>query len=212
MKKKVIQLPKGYLSYSQISLWMSSPERYKKIYFNADDSYRFTNTGMDFGKVVADALEREEQTNDLLTDIAIDLLPKYDVRDKEIVTTLKTKDGAITVVGKPDSLDSVTKNFYEFKTGKVKWTQEKVNKSLQLKIYATVIYLEYGVLLDRAELVWMETFNDSDGKIQPTGNIERFILPITKKDIMHTMSLISRVAKEIESEWVLYTPPPEIPF
>ena len=37
---------------------------------------------MEYGKVVADALEKGVQTGDLLTDAGMLLLPKYDVADK----------------------------------------------------------------------------------------------------------------------------------
>lgn len=90
-KKKVIQLPKGYLSYSQIALWKSSPDRYKKIYFDDMNELRFSNPGMEYGKIVANALENEEDVGDLLTDIAMELLPKYDVRDEEITPNSKQK-------------------------------------------------------------------------------------------------------------------------
>jgi len=212
MKKKIIQTPRGYLSFSQITLWMSNRDRYKKLYFDSDDSARFSNSGMEFGGLVADALENQTETNDLLTDIAIELLPKYDVRDQEIRVSMKTKDGWIDIVGKPDSLDSETKNFYEFKTGKVPWTQAKAEKHLQLKMYALLVYLKYGVRVDHTELIWMETHTDVDGRVQPTGRIERFKVKITLKDILETMSLISKVAKEIEADWVIYEPAPEISF
>ena len=166
-KKKIIQTPQGYLSFSQVSLWQSNPERYKRMYFERDESARFTNDGMRFGSIVADALENQEMTGDLLTDTAMELLPKYDVRDEEIRVSMKTKDGWIDILGRPDSLDSKTKNFIEFKTGKVKWTQKKAEKHLQLKFYAVLVYIAYGVQLDHADLVWMETFVDSDGKTQP---------------------------------------------
>jgi len=40
-KKKIIQLPTGCLSYSQVSVWLSNPERYKKLFFEQDESMRF---------------------------------------------------------------------------------------------------------------------------------------------------------------------------
>lgn len=206
-KKKIIETPRGYISFSQMSMWQSSPERYKRTYFEGKRG--FTNSGMRFGSVVADALENEEYTGDLLTDTAMELLPKFDVRDEEIRVPMKTKDGEIILLGRPDSLDSKTKDFYEFKTGTHPWTQKKANEHLQLKFYALMIYLKHDVLLDKCELIWMETFKDPDEKVQPTGKIVRFEVKITLKDILETMAMISRVAKEIELEWVVYEKPKE---
>jgi hypothetical protein len=98
----------------------------------------------------------------------------------------------------------VTKEFYEFKTGKVKWTQVKADKHLQLKFYAMLIYLHYGVQVKNTELIWMETFTNPEGIVEPTGHIERFKVAITLKDILETMAITSKVAKEIESAWVIY--------
>jgi hypothetical protein len=75
-KRKTIQLPTDCLSYSQVSLWLSSPERYKEIFFEHNDSARFMNEGMAYGKIVADALENEEETGDLLTDMAMSFVGK----------------------------------------------------------------------------------------------------------------------------------------
>ena len=212
MKKKYIQLPKSYLSFSQITLWQSNPERYKKLYFEGDQSYNFTNDGMRFGSKVADALEHKTQTGELLTDIAIELMPQYDVRDEEIVADLKTEDGWIKVLGRPDSLDSETKDFVEFKTGKVKWTQTKAEKHLQLRFYAMLIYLEYGVVPGNVALIWMETHKNTDGETEPTGRIEKFPVKIELKDILETMAITSKVAKEIEAAWVIYERPADPKF
>lgn len=210
-KKKIIQLPRGYLSFSQVSLWQSSRERYKKLYFDGDQSYSLSNPGLTYGSIVAEALEHGKETGDLLTDTAMELLTKYDTRDVEIQAEFKTKYGYITILGKPDMLDSETFAFREVKTGKVKWTQKKAEKWLQLRFYATLIYLKHGVIPPTVFLDWIETFVD-DGVTKPTGHIETFEVEISMKDVLETLTLISRVAKAIEMEWVVYTPPKEIPF
>lgn len=213
MKKKVIQLPTDCLSYSQVSLWLSSPERYKEIFFEHNDSARFMNEGMAYGKVVADALENDEETGDLLTDMAISLLEKYDIRDQEMEGVLPTKDGDIRIVSHPDTMDSKTFALGEYKTGKVKWTQKKADNWFQLKFYAMLIYIVHKKVPPRVFLQWIETFKDPiDDKVKPTGHVETFEVKISMSDIINTMATVSRVAKEIESAWLTYVPKPEIPF
>ena len=209
METKKIELPKGYLSFSAIQVWIANPERYKKLYFENDDMYGFSNAGMTYGSKVANALEHGLETGDMMTDTAMELLPKYDIQDKEIRATITTPEGSVDILGKPDSMDSKTKNFIEFKTGKVPWTQKKAEKTLQLKMYAVLIYLKYKVLLDKATLVWMETFVDEDGETRPTGTIKSFEVKLTLIDLIDTMALIVKVAKEIEAEWLIYEKPKE---
>lgn len=208
-KKKLIQLPKGYISYSQVVMWDKDRPRYEKIYFDGKDA-KFTNSGMDYGKEVATALEEDEDTGDLLTDAAMLLLPKYDVRDQEIRAELKTKDGAIMVLGKPDTRDSISWAFREYKTGKAKsWTQRKAEKHVQMKFYAMLVYLASGKVLKEAWLDWVETEvikSEMDGfpiqTVVPTGHVEHFRVPLALNDILEMMALTSRVAKEIEIAWI----------
>lgn len=210
-KKRYIQLPKGYLSYSQIQLWKADKKRYIELYFNGRNELRLNNSGLAYGKIVADALERDVETDDLLTDTAISLIVKYDTRDKEISTEIKTKHGYIPVIGRPDTLDSVTKAFREYKTGRVKWTENKAQKHPQMIFYAMLIYLHYGVILKEAYLDWIET-EEVDGVVKPTGRLETFRVTFTFEQIMECIAMTSRVAKEIEIAWASHIPPPEEEF
>jgi hypothetical protein len=214
MKKKYIQLPRQYISYSQCELWKHDPERYKKLYMDGNQAYRLNNSGMDYGKVVATALENEESTGDLLTDAAMLLLPKYDVRDKEIIVETRTKDGWLKIIGRPDYMDSKTKNFYEIKTGKGAWTQTKANKHPQLLFYALLIYLKFGVILKETKLIWIETedtiekYKETDWLpedkkvIKPTGRIETFVVNFTLCDILNTLASTIKIAKDIEIAYI----------
>lgn len=205
MRKKVIQLPRGYISYSQIQLWQNDKKRYKEIYFDGRDELRVSNPGMEYGKIVATALEHGKDTDDLLTDTAMGLLPKYDVADQEIRAELKTKDGVIEVLGRPDTMDSHSYAFREYKTGKSPWTQKKAQNHLQMKFYAMLIYLKYKKPLREAHLDWIETVFE-DGQTKPTGRVESFRVVFSLQDILNTMALTSRVAKEIEIAYASHVP------
>ena len=203
MRKKIIQLPRGYISYSQKELWKASPERYAKVYF--ENLTPAPNSGQEYGKVVAEALEHSKETGDLLTDSAMLLLPKYDVRDQEIKTFLKTKEGEITVLGRPDMLNSTTKEFREIKTGKIAWTARKAQGHPQMRFYAMLIFLAYKVQLHDAYLDWIET-EDTPKGIKPTGRVESFKVAFGMSDILNEMAETSKVAKEIEVAFASYIP------
>lgn len=216
--KKYIELPNGYLSYSQMSLWLSSPQRYKDQYFDRRDELKWSNPGQDFGKMFADALEKSEETGDLRTDAAMLLIPKYDIADVAINTELETPYGWLKLIAKPDSLNSKTQDFLEFKTGKVAWTQRKAQKHLQMIYYAVSIWLHTGVKNRTAKLVWIETevvltedpFKVLVARTQPTGRIEVFPVSFSDQDYADCIASMSRVASEIELAYAGHTTNPEL--
>jgi hypothetical protein len=108
-------------------------------------------------------------------------------------------------------MDSVTKAFREYKSGKGAWTQNKAQKHPQMVFYAMLIYLKYKVVLNEAWIDWVETMDTPDG-IKPTGKIESFHVTFTLLDILNCISETSRVAKEIELDYACYVPPPEEVF
>lgn len=212
-RKKYIQLPHEYLSYSQMSLWLTDPVRYKALYFDKRDELRVSNSGQEYGKVVADALEKGVQTNDLLTDSAMLLLPKYDTPDQLIEAEVKTKDGWLKLIAKPDTRDSVTQAFREYKTGKHAWTQKRADEHLQMIFYAIVIWQKFGVKLDKAHLDWIETeviapYDQSEKIVRPTGRVESFEVVFSNRMYLETLTKIVSVAKEIEIAWAHHVPDP----
>ena len=208
MKKRYFSLPRGYLSYSQYSLFLSDPEKYKRQYFDGFDT-GFTNSGQTYGKQVADALEPTRDTGDLLTDAAMLLLPKYDIADQQIEAEFKEKGGPwLKVIAKPDTFNSITHEFAEFKTGKGKnpWTQEKAQKHIQMIWYAVVIWLKYGTMLDHATLAWIETEQTTEG-IKPTGLVKSFEVEFKPADYYSFQAKTLKVAHEIEIAWSAHETP-----
>lgn len=211
MKKRIIQLPRGYLSYSQIQLWKNDPERYKGIYFDGREELRTSNNAMDYGKVVANALEKGEDTGDLLTDSAMLLLPKYDLADQEVRVELRTKDGWIPLLGRIDTRDSKSWAFREYKTGKHPWTQSKAQNHPQMHFYAMLVYLASFKQLNEAHLDWIET-EEVDGITKPTGRIESFKVNFTLTSILKEMAATSRIAKDIEIAWASHVRDPKYDY
>jgi len=208
-KKKYIQLPAECLSYSQVSSWLSNPKIYMEKYFDPNNNNNFMNKAMVYGKSVADALENYEPTGDLMTDMAIEQLVKLDCRDIEMKSEYKTKYGWLKIVSHPDMFCSKTKALREIKTGMVKWTQKRADNWFQIKFYAMLIYVKHGVVPPSAHLDWIETFRDTDNEIKPTGKVESFEVKITIKDILETMAITTKAAKEIELEWLTYEREPQ---
>lgn len=200
--KRFISLPRHHFSYSQWSLWLADPAKYKAVYFDKRTDLNFSNRGQTFGKEVADALEAGRETGDLLTDSAMLLLPKYDVQDAPIEVDVKTKHGWLNLIAKPDTFNSITHEYKEFKTGKGKnpWTARKAQDHLQMWFYAVVIWQKFGTVLDGAQLSWMETEDTSEG-IKPTGKVETFDVHFSKPGLMDALARIIKSAHEIEISW-----------
>ena len=211
MTKHYISLPHHHLSYSQCLLWLSNPDRYKAQYMDGRTDLNFSNSGQIYGKIVADALEEGRETGDLLTDSAMLLLPKYDVADQPIKVDVKTKRGWLNLIAKPDTFNSITKEFVEFKTGKSKnpWTQQKAQDHFQMWYYAVVIWQKYGVMLPNAKLAWIETEQTDEG-IKPTGRVEIFTVIFTSKELLETLAKIVKIAFEIEEAWAAHETKPWI--
>ena len=207
--KRYISLPRHHLSYSQCSLWLSDPVKYRAQYFDGRDDLNYSNSGQTYGKIVADALEAGRETGDLLTDSAMLLLPKYDVADQPIEVDVKTQYGWLNLIAKPDTFNSITKEFVEFKTGKGKnpWTAGKAQKHFQMWYYAVVVWQKYGVMLPNAKLAWIETEDTPDG-IKPTGRVEIFTVTFTPQEIMETLAKIIKIAREIELDWASHITKP----
>lgn len=191
---KKILLPKKYLSYSQINLWKRSPEKYKRTYFEGEEYP--TNQAIDFGKNFAEILEGKKKTDDIIVQGVICQIPKYDTIEKEI----KVKIEDINLLGYLDSYCSKTHNFYEYKTGKMDWTQDKVDKADQITFYAMLVYLKYKVVPKNISLIWAKTEIEDD-IIQFTGDVKEFKTSRVLVDILKMMVEVKKIAKEIDVEY-----------
>src|SRR3990167_3799267 len=130
--------PRPHLSYSQLMLWEKNPELFKEKYL--EGRVLGTNRGQSLGKEIAEALENDTETGDIVKDLVLAQIPSYELRDKEIrmmllglVTSRGRKtDEDVPLLIKPDSCKADHSAFLEVKTGlQGTWNQGKVNKDDQ---------------------------------------------------------------------------------
>ena len=186
--------PKGYLSWSQLSVWEASPKTYKKIYI---DGYRLHNRGMELGSLVANSLETGEETGDIIMDTILSQFPRLESTEVEINCTLQLGELAIPLVGRIDAVDRNFKTFYEYKTGSVPWTQNKADKHGQITFYAFMIREKYKIIPKNIELIWAPTKKSSNGDFKLTGEIVRFKTQRTLIDIIKMKARIKKAWTEI---------------
>ena len=186
-------LPTGYISYTQYNLWKKNKERYIKQYFEGAD--KLDTPYLRFGKRIAEMIENGTIKQ---------LLPELDVYEiKEHEIKVKVKD--VPILSYLDSYNADDNLFYEFKTGKIAWTQAKVLKHEQLVFYAMALKWVIGNKPDFCHLVWIETKDNEEmglsNNINITGKIQKFKRIFSDFEIERMENDIQKVALEISTEY-----------
>ena len=181
-----MRLPRGYLSWSQMDLFLRDQQEYYRRYFLGQ--FPPPNEAMKYGSKIHKAIA-ERQHQDEVIDAFISLIPKYDIPEKKIIVNLDE----IPLLGYIDSFNSKTFNFIEYKTGKTKWTQRKVDNHGQIDFYSLMIFQKYQVIPE-AKLIWIEA-NYQTGI---SGNIYEFTTKRTMEQLLQFASKIKKVTKGIQ--------------
>lgn len=182
----------------------ASPTTYREVYFEGRKMP--TNRGQGLGREIAEAIETDTDTGDIIKDAVIAQLPKYEHRDKEFRMTIPGKE-PVPLLIKPDSLKKDYSAVIEYKTGVEPWTQNKVDRDDQLTFYATGIYVLVKKI-PKLDLYWAETAMDMEDINNPgerimfnmpqlTGRIERFETTRTIKDVLKMQVRMRAAWREI---------------
>lgn len=189
-----------YLSHSQKKLWNKSKEDYilKYVY----EKKQFVTKEMKFGTLVADLLENGGLSGDLMLDVALAKMPKFELMDKEQRCEMKIGKSVVPLLVKMDTSKIDFTAFKEYKTGKEGkggWTQKKVDDDEQITFYATWCYIKTGKIPEDIELVWVKTKDDETDikKIKVTGEVEIFKTSRSKMQIIKEKADMLKVWNEI---------------
>lgn len=201
VQEKII-LPKTYLSWSQLSCWISNPTRYRKEYF--ENGEKLNSKYLSFGKTIAKLIE-EGKHKELLPDLDV-----YDTPEHEI----KCNVLGVPILSFLDSWDSKNNVFLEYKTGKIAWTKAKVQKHDQLVFYATALKWSTGKIPFHCDLIWIETkegsnevedfWRTNEKEVQLTGRVISFHREIDEREVDRMERLIVKVATEISDAYKAY--------
>ncbi len=211
--------PRPYLSFSQMTTFEMSPEKYADHYIHGKKQYVTKN--MRYGSMLAEGLEDDEATGDPLLDLMASRIPKFermdlpveDVKGVEIayhrgdkeyqvcVPVLKNDGGNIPLLALPDSSNSDYSKFKEYKTSVRTWTQRMADQSGQITFYATAMWIVRGKVPSGIELVNVPVKYAPEGDITPTGEI--VVLP-TKRTLVDIIKMITRMKKAWKGITELY--------
>lgn len=169
---------RGYLSWSQMSLWEKDQNLYYQVY--VEGLSQFKNKFIELGKRMSECLENGfDELRDPLFEVVATFMPGYPQREFEIDVVFE----GIPLKGKLDGWNEKTMTIGEYKTGK-NWSQSMVDKHGQLTFYALLIWLKYKKLPEKIFLHWAKTEEDIEGTLKLTGDIKTFSTKRTMKDII----------------------------
>lgn len=176
------------LSWSSINAFRHDPNEWYEKYINGKNGR--TTGPLVFGKNVGERLATEQT-----------FLPEVP-RLKEYEHELCVKIGKIQCIGFLDNFDLDTRAFSEFKTGK-SWTQAKADKHGQIDMYASMIYLKYGIKPEdlKISLIWLPTEEKQDFRTDFVKDMKPVIFPIKKtmRDILAFMAEVQVIHKEMQN-------------
>lgn len=156
-------LPKQYLSYSQLDLWQKNKDQYRARYYLNGPS--FENTETIFGKKIASFLERlsakKEWGERELKKIGVTrdeyLYLKKVKKFKYSEYRIEIEVGGVPFLGVMDTFSKHFRRIGEFKTGKEPWNDVRVRKHQQLVVYSLLVKSKFRKVDPWVKLIWLQT-------------------------------------------------------
>lgn len=226
MKKFKYNLPKGYLSYSAMMLWIRNPELYRARYYRGEKGE--DSVPMIFGKKIAEVLEkcRDKHLSPADSEALYEQYPQlrkvpfYPIAEQPLTVTIEE---GLLVKGFLDLFDPVACSIGEVKTGSVShvngppWDKVKVQKHEQLPFYSLMVKATFGKVDPIVKLIWLETrYKETmerlgsrmmigEGRdLELTGRMEVFERRIAEWERTRIKKLIIKVAREITNDYDAY--------
>lgn len=193
---------KDYLSFSAIEKWFKNKDAYRRDYY--EEKQKFENKYTRFGKEIHEKLETDK-----------DFMPSIDrtgLREQSIDTIV---DG-VRIKAYVDHIDLRVPFVRDYKTGKTRWTPAKVQRHEQLPFYSLLAEIEYGIKINKGQILWLETDYDvtetkmngvsliTDNGMKLTGNTDIIERRITQADRNRMRAYIRVAAKEIADDYAEY--------
>lgn len=217
-----IVLPKGYLSYSAMELWLRDQPAYRARYYLGEPYFSTPYT--EFGNVVGEALENREWDHPALAPVR-GKIPQGTHPEHLIEVDI----AGVPILGKLDDFDLQTFAIEEYKTGirdskgNAPWDRVKVRKHKQLTLYTLMVKHKYGHWNHEIQLTWMETewarickqvqfgpstVEDCELGLRLTGHVETFKRTIAEWELDRMEKFIRKTAEEISEDYKLWQKKP----
>jgi hypothetical protein len=195
----MLTLPKEHISVSQVQLWEQDPIAYQKKYFIGipDKPSPF----MDFGKQFATDIE--DYRNGVQRDFnfpnqfleTTHIYPYVEYKLEHDFTTFK-------FLGFIDNMSEDYEIVVDFKTGTAPWTQARLEESLQMQIYSTIIFYQFQVLPTCFINYWQTRLKGKEVLWTNVNEIYRHTFDF--KDLAAAEMRVRRAATEISEAYDKY--------
>lgn len=197
-------LPRGRLSYSEVSQWLKNKDQYRERYYMGKKGPMTPE--MYFGFQIAKKMEEN--------DPSVDFIPRFKIPEHFIEVEL---DG-VKVGGHLDSFCPDTFSFRDTKTSRTNyWSNLTVAKHMQLDFYSLLVEKKYGKVNPKCYLDWAETafktktimfagheLKGDSQELYLTGNVVTFERKIAKWEREKMAELILMAAKEITEDFTRF--------
>lgn len=197
IEMKKYNLPKQWLSFSQMDMFTNRREQYRREYYT--QGIKATSPEMRYGSHIHKLIETNHDS--------VSHIPRYDMPEYKIFTYVDD----VPILAFLDSYNSLTHEFIDYKTGKTKWTQKRVDELKQLPLYALLIDITTGSNENTlAQVVWIETMKQKGITLGPlkggttiecTGVVKIFDRTITFDEKMDTKEWVLKCAQEISNDF-----------
>lgn len=183
--------PRGYISPSQMVLFLKDKNLYYQVYF--EGLQQFKTKFLTLGKRLATGLEKgKDEEKDPMFEKIIKLTPQYPNREYEMREMLDE----VPLFGKLDGFEKDTLTIHEVKSGK-RWTQGMADNLDQITFYTLLVWLRYKTLPQAIFVHWARTAEDEEGKLTLTGDIKTFRTKRSLAQIIVFSAKVKQVWKEI---------------
>ena len=139
----MLTLPKEHISVSQVQLWEQDPIAYQKKYFIGipDKPSPFMDFGKQFAKDIEDYKAGEQRQFNFPPQFleTTKLYPYVEYKLEHDFTDFK-------FLGFIDNMSEDNEIVVDFKTGTAPWTHARLEESLQMQIYSTIIFYQFQVI------------------------------------------------------------------
>lgn len=193
-----LPLPSGYISHSQINLWVTDKWEYMRRYFHGVKSD--PSPEMEFGRLFAEQCEKyiKGEICDWLNTGLMMKLPVVDGAIPEM--EIKQEIEGVPILAYLDQVSGNLTEIIDFKTGRYPWNDKRVQESGQLKLYALAIFEQTGSI-PATGIVWCPTTKDKAGNISLTGEMYPFWHQFTTADLEEYKAYMVGIALEISEAW-----------
>lgn len=195
----MLTLPKEHISVSQVQLWESDPIAYQKKYFIGipDKPSPFMDFGKQFAKDIEDYKAGEQRDFNFPPQFleTTKLYPYVEYKLEYDFTDFK-------FLGFIDNMSEDNEIVVDFKTGTAPWTQARLEESLQMQIYSTVIFYQFQVIPTCFINYWQTRLRGKE--VLWTGVNEIYKHTFNIKDMAAAEMRVRKAAREISEAYDKY--------